>query len=73
MAKKKSSCSTSDCDNEVYCLDMCRQCYQAARYWKAKSMKEIVNRGKKLRVYENRLDALMPKNVKRMPRRKKAS
>jgi len=66
---RKSECSTTNCDEEIYCVGMCRKCYQGARYWKGKSMKAIVNRGKQLKVLEGRMDALMPKNVTRLKRR----
>lgn len=69
---KKNHCSTEGCSNEIYCLDMCTNCYQAAHYWKRKSMKEIVRRGKNLRLYEARLDALLPANVTPIRRRKTA-
>lgn len=72
MARKNNSCSTEGCTNDKYCLDMCLNCYQAARYWHKQGMKAIVRRGKKLRMYEARIDALLPTNVTRMKRRKTA-
>lgn len=78
--KKKSArsfgpCEMECCENEAAFprLGLCLSCYQAIRYWlrAAKTPKDILERKKKLQVFQNRMDHLMP-NVVSIKRRRKA-
>ena len=47
------------CDEEeVHCLNLCKNCYQYLARWKGKSLKKIMKRQRNVQLYEKRLEVL---------------
>lgn len=62
--KKEPTCMIEGCTKEVYCTDLCINCYQGLRYWQqGKTPKDVVRRKQQLQVLEARMNLLMPAKV----------
>ena len=65
-------CQTPGCDNEAKCLNLCASCYSALYYWQKRSPQALIDRARRLQLFEARMDLLMPANVE-IPRYRRTS
>lgn len=54
----RTTCITPECDENKYALDMCRKCYQRARYWNNKSLSERITFLKVIRIRANTMSMI---------------
>lgn len=62
MATKPGVCSTLNCGNELKPnsqLDTCQTCRSSLYYWRKKRPAEVLDRRRRLRKYDDRLDTLI--------------
>ena len=79
MAKRKPDCEFHDsCGNKVHykSAGLCVNCYQAIRYWLKKTPTKVLQRQRKLRLWQTRMESLSNTTVletRRSSRRRRAA
>lgn len=63
MINKGKICSTEDCEDDAKCMGLCTNCYAHSRYWINKSAEQLEERELKLRIWKNRMLALVKSNA----------
>lgn len=71
MSKSKK-CSTPSCTDEAECAGLCKPCYSGVYYWMKKGVAAAMHRASRLRVFQERMDAIRPANVSHIRQRKRA-
>jgi len=69
MAKVFHKCVTPGCTGEIGAgsiTGLCKRCYSSIYNWQKRPAKELENRVKRLRLYESRMNFILPKNKVRI-------
>lgn len=74
MPKRKAVCEIPACDEEATVAGLCRACYSGLYYWRGATPKELLDRRRKLKRLESRMELKLG-NVTDLPakRRRRAS
>ena len=67
MKSKKNYCESAECFNYACCEGLCKACYSYLWRWKSKMPRQIMGRAR--RIYETRLQTLVPAKVAQIRRR----
>lgn len=64
-------CDMQNCDREITHpkLGLCNSCYSVLLYWQKKNQKAVIERAMKLQLFQERMDLIIPSNVKYKPYR----
>ena len=58
MATKIIRCEIEGCEDEAVTIGLCHNCYQYLARWKGRTLKKIMKRQKRIRLWENRLEVV---------------
>ena len=74
MARRKERCSMEGCIRPTKHTGLCNTCYQYMHYWlKKRSVAAIANRMRNVKLYENRLSALLGGKVTNITKKRRKS
>lgn len=72
--KKLPQCRMPGCEREAGAASgVCNRCYAFLHYWKGRPPGDLLDRAEQIHFWEQRINAVIPKKVSRIKRRRSAA